>query len=220
MMIILRWRLVGVLWLMLLITITVHSTFAQSSFPPHQVITATPLLLQQPVRTPTPFRAIPFQDRLSTLGLEIATEPPEGGILALHLPNVYILPNSPFYFFKKIWEGTQIFLASEDEQRGEVLLSLAEKRLSETFQLLKQGDLEGVVATLRLYEGQFSQARGILSVIADEQMQSKLRQLLTEHSQIQALFYSFVKKLGLPEILSQMEFMKPRGLGGLELRPL
>lgn len=159
---------------------------------------------------------------LESLGLQITNElpdavsSPEEAILFFNLPQVYILPDSPFYFLKKIWEGAQILFASSPNERGEILLELAEKRLSEGIALIKKGDWKGASSVLQKYQGQFENAQNMLALIRDLQKYDTLRQQISRELQNQALLASFLEKIGAGEVMGEFEPRMP--IGGLELR--
>ncbi|MBM4402376.1 MAG: hypothetical protein FJ044_03975 [Candidatus Cloacimonetes bacterium] len=150
--------------------------------------------------------------------LQISTTPPEEAALIVNLPKVYILPDSPLYFLKKIWEGLQLVLAAEPEQRGEVLLSLAEKRLAEGISLIKKGDWQQAIVTLQNYQGQFENAQSTLNLIKDAAKYEELRQQIARQLRNQALLAAFLQKIEAPNILG--DFIRIRQNELLELRPI
>ena len=168
--------------------------------------------------------ALPFQKHLEATGLQFGIESPsarggfEEAILLLNLPKVYILPNSPLYFLKTLWEGAQLILTSEPEKRGELLLTLAEKRLSEGIVLIKKGEWQGASSVLQKYQGQFDNAQNMLGLVRDIQKYDALRAQISRQLQNQALVVSFLERIGAGEVLGGL--MPRMSIGGLELRPV
>lgn len=160
----------------------------------------------------------PLQKHLESAGLQVAYETPEEATLLLNLPKIYIFPDSPFYFLKKLLEGAQLILTTEPERRGEILLTLAEKRLAEAVSLIKKGDWGEATATLQNYQGQFENAQNMLNLIQDIKDYEKLRQQIFRQLQNQVLLTAFLEKIGAGEMMGG--FQPKVQNGQLELKPI
>jgi len=73
------------------------------------------------------------------------------------LPSPGLLPTSPFYFVKSIFEGIGTLFTFGDSAKAERYLTLAEKRLAEAKALAERGDERARVAITR-YEVQYAAA--------------------------------------------------------------
>lgn len=62
--------------------------------------------------------------------------------LDVNLPKVYILPDSPVYQVKLMWEQIRIFLSRTPEQQMALFMHLATIRLSETLAMLEEEKLD------------------------------------------------------------------------------
>lgn len=159
---------------------------------------------------------------VSLLGgkIEVGEVAPEESFLLLNLPKVYILPSSPLYSLKMVWEDLQLILASSEEERSRLLFSLAEKRLSETVLTLTQnGEARQI---LEKYQMQFQQALGALNLVTDEQSFNEILNLLEKHRLTRKIFNEFLRKKGLSNLASDLglELETQRVLGEIRLRTI
>ncbi len=109
-------------------------------------------------------------------------------------------------------------LAGEPEERGQVLLKLAEKRLAEGIVLIKKGEWQEAIKTLQNYQGQFENAQNMLTLVRDLQKYDTLRNLISRQLQNQTLLAAFLEKIGAGGVLGEFQLKIP--IGGLELRPV
>ncbi len=71
--------------------------------------------------------------------------------LDVNLPQVYILPDSPLYQVKLMWEQVKMFLSQTQQQQIELCIQLANVRLSETLALLDQNKIDLATKTYGEY---------------------------------------------------------------------
>lgn len=106
-------------------------------------------------------------DKLEKYGVTVQIDAPEEAILAVALPDVYILPNSPFYLLVKFWESLTLLWADTPEEKAYLLFEYAEKRLAETLKLIKKEDDSAALTNIDRYKGQLSQAINTLQEVSD-----------------------------------------------------
>ena len=63
------------------------------------------------------------------------------GFSSLGLPEITILPDSPLYQVKLLWEKIVLFFSFSPEKKAEVTLSGAEKRLAEAYRMIEDRQL-------------------------------------------------------------------------------
>ncbi len=110
-------------------------------------------------------------------------------ILKINLPDVMILPDSPFYQVKTTIEEIQLFFASTDEQKLQLLLSFGQKRLAEALKLQDKNKPELAKQTLDTFDKTLKQAQEILSTL-------NLKQGLTQyqtHIELQEKEFSLIQ---------------------------
>jgi len=76
----------------------------------------------------------------------------------VQLPDPGLLPDSPFYFLKRGWEGLGTFFTFGDSAKAERFAKLAEKRLSEARALAEKGKSEHAVKATERYEDTLSKS--------------------------------------------------------------
>lgn len=132
----------------------------------------------------------------------IAQTPPEGAILLLNLPSVYVLPTSPFYPLILIWEQLRLFLATTPEERTALFLSLTERKMAETVGLLESSRAgkqkgESIQSLLDNYQEYFNQAYRFYALVQDPQKREELYWELQKQGKNFELFRSFLEKAGV-----------------------
>ncbi len=86
-------------------------------------------------------------------------------ILQLNLPDVTILPDSPFYQIKTTIEEIQLFFANSDEQRLQLLLSFGQKRLAEALKLQNKDKPKLAKQTLETFDKTLEKSQELLSTL-------------------------------------------------------
>jgi hypothetical protein len=84
------------------------------------------------------------------------------------LPDPGILPDSPFYFLKIIFENIGDFFTFGDEAKAERALELSGKRLAEAKALMEKGDTETAQAAIAAYQEQLEKSLAIAKNAQDE----------------------------------------------------
>jgi hypothetical protein len=72
--------------------------------------------------------------------------------LAINLPDVSILPGTPLYRLKTIWENIQFFLAGSEEDKVNLLIEFSQSRLAEALILIKQNKPKLAEEAIQAYE--------------------------------------------------------------------
>lgn len=98
------------------------------------------------------------------LGLETTKSADQVKTLTtLGLPDVIILPTSPFYFLKNLWEEVELFFTFSSEKKVELILEVAEERLAEAYIMIEYKDFEKAKNSLEAYNKQIEKAQEFLS---------------------------------------------------------
>ncbi len=71
--------------------------------------------------------------------------------LQTNLPKVTILPDSPLYFIKTLYEEFRIYIAHTTQEKVELLYLYSRQRLAETLQLLLQDKIAKATESLNQY---------------------------------------------------------------------
>jgi len=150
-----------------------------------------------------------WQSELEKSGITVTTEPPEEGILLFNLPNVYLLPTSPFYPLKIFWENIQLLFQEKPEEKVSFLMGLANQRLSESLKLIQQGQYKKAAGPLVAYQERFTQAENLLQLIQDDLWRERLLNLLNEQIQQQEVFAQILKQYNL----AYLSTLLPKGFG-------
>ena len=95
--------------------------------------------------------AIVSRSTLSKYGIEISSTSPENAQLLVNLPDIYLLPTSPFYPIKLFWEKLRLLFTDSNEAKIRYLFGLSRKRLAEAFELIEEGNLEELEDTLERF---------------------------------------------------------------------
>jgi hypothetical protein len=143
--------------------------------------------------------AVSLTETGKTAGVEVSTKPPVASAEAvLSLPSVYVLPGTPFYWFREMWESLQLIMARSDDARAELLLEFAERRLAEGYQAVKDGRMDQAIDAAQRYRQQHQQAIDQLAVLAKDHkdVALPLLQKLDEQLKLQQNLQSFVLQRG------------------------
>lgn len=130
--------------------------------------------------------------------------PPEGAVLLLNLPNVYILPTSPLYPVILFWEQLRLLLATTPEERTQLFLLLAETKMAETVRILedKNGRIQEdkrvqVGVLVDNYQEYLNQAYRFFNLVQNPQKREELYWELQKQGKNFELFKSFLEKIGV-----------------------
>lgn len=85
-------------------------------------------------------------------------------IFERELPAAGILPDSPLYMFKKLFESVDLFLTFDEAAKAEKYLNYAELRLVEAKEMVEKGKPEYVDELLEEYEDKLEKANEIAKV--------------------------------------------------------
>lgn len=180
------------------------------------------LSLLIPLATPLYAQSFPFQGELEKSGIAVTTKPPEEAVLLFNLPNVYLLPTSPFYPLKTFWENIQLMLREKPEEKVQYLIDLSNQRLSEAFRLIKQGQYQKAQESLMAYQERFTQAESLLTLVTNDEWRARVLNLLGEQVARQELFAQVLKSRELEQLLPLLsgEFWagEEEFRGGLKLK--
>ncbi|PIP56217.1 hypothetical protein COX05_04190 [candidate division WWE3 bacterium CG22_combo_CG10-13_8_21_14_all_39_12] len=88
--------------------------------------------------------------------------------MEVNLPEVTILPNSPFYVLKIMWEEVRLFLSRSPEQQLELVLQLANVRLAETLALINTQQPDFAQYTFGQYETLVAKSEQIVEVLTKD----------------------------------------------------
>jgi len=166
-----------------------------------------------------PTASTAFED----LGVAIRTDQPEGAVLAVALPNVYILPDSKLYWIVQLWESIQMIFAEDPQERADLLLELSKKRLSETYNLLKKDNVADATGNIERYTQQLRQALGIVQELPDSRMQQERYDAFEEQVWYQKALSSVIQVEGLSNIFADVTSSLgevTQGSGSLQLTDL
>lgn len=94
--------------------------------------------------------------------------------LELNLPQVHILPDSPFYGLKKNWEFLVILLAGTPEQKMNVLLDFAEIRLAEAVAMIKEQNQSKVEAVMQEYTDTIAKVNDIKASLEPQKIEQHI----------------------------------------------
>lgn len=141
---------------------------------------------------------------LEELGVAIRTDQPEGAVLAVALPDVYILPDSKLYWIVRLWESIQLIFAEDPAERADLLLELSKKRLSETYDLLKKDKISLAATNVERYKQQLQQALGIVQDLPDSTMQQERYDAFGEQVWYQKALTNVIQVEGLSNIFADV----------------
>lgn len=131
----------------------------------------------------------------------VTETPPEGAVLLLNLPNVYLLPTSPFYPLALFWEQIRLLLTTTPEKRTELFLLLAETKMVEVVRLQENrnlGEQEGqVLGLIQNYQKYLTEAYKFFNLVQDPQKREKLYWELQKQAKNFELFKGFLEKVGI-----------------------
>lgn len=164
-----------------------------------------------------------INQQLEHVGVVIRMDRPEGAILAVALPDAYILPDSPLYWIVKFWESLTLFIADSPEEKSELLFSFAEKRLAETMKLLEKENILQAAANLERYKGQLNQATTAIQDVSDHQVQEQRYSRLEEQVWYQKALLRIIDTESIANILTDVTgAFAPQsgGQAGIELEPI
>lgn len=164
----------------------------------------TPLVLQAQEPGSTPSFDTSSVTALEDLGVAIKTDQPEGAVLAVALPDVYILPDSKLYWIVRLWESFQLIIAEDPEERADLLLELSKKRLSETYTLLKKDKVSVATTNIERYKQQLQQALGIVQDLPDSAMQQERYDAFGEQVWYQKALTNVIQIEGLSNVFADM----------------
>lgn len=164
-----------------------------------------------------------INQQLEQVGVVIRMDRPEGAILAVALPDAYILPGSPLYWLVRFWESLTLFIADSPEEKSELLFSFAEKRLAETMKLLEKEHVFQAAANLERYKGQLNEATTAIQDVSDQQVREQQYSRLEEQVWYQKALLRIIDTESVANILSDVSSaFAPQfgGQAGIELEPI
>ncbi|HDJ96816.1 MAG TPA: hypothetical protein ENG45_01955 [Candidatus Aenigmarchaeota archaeon] len=134
-------------------------------------------------------------------------------ILGRELPAAGIMPDSPLYVFKKLFEKLDLFLTFEEVAKAEKHLKYAEVRLAEAREMIEKGKTEYVDELLEEYEDNLEMANQIAKVAQKlGKNVSKVVELVaiatTMHLDVLEGVYEKVPEQAKPAIEKAMNFSK------------
>ena len=104
-------------------------------------------------------------------GLSVTTDQPQASAEALlKLPSVYILPGSPLYWAKHLFETIRLIFAGSDQARASLLVQFGQERLAEGYQAFKEGKLDESVSSFSRYSENQDQLNAILSSLHTQKL--------------------------------------------------
>lgn len=89
----------------------------------------------------------------------LAAQSSPSAVLLFDLPPVYLLPDSPFYFLKTLWEWGRLVWVRTPELRAQLHLYLAQTRLSEAAKMSEKGEGLVVEKLMVEYDNHLSRAK-------------------------------------------------------------
>lgn len=141
---------------------------------------------------------------LEELGVAIKTEQPVGAVLAVALPDVYILPGSRLYWIVQIWESIRLLITEDPAERAEVLLGYSKKRLAETYALVQDNSLDTALQTIERYKVQLNEALTQMQDIPDSAKQQENYNGVQEHVWYQKALHSIITAKGITDAFAGM----------------
>lgn len=144
--------------------------------------------------------ATAFED----LGIAVRTDKPEGAVLAVALPDVYILPDSKLYWLVQLWESIRIIFAEDPQERADLLLEFSKKRLSETYDLLKKENVSVAVTTVERYKQQLQEALGAVQELPSGAMQQEGYDAFEEQVWYQKALTNIIQVEGFSSIFADI----------------
>jgi len=121
------------------------------------------------------------------------------GFLTLGLPEVMILPTSPFYPLKILWEKVVLFFTFDETKKVEMILKNAERRLSESYRLIENKSFDKAKDTLNTYNEQITLATNSLSELKElnsEDLIALVRKIEANTVKQQGVIDYFADKVG------------------------
>jgi len=168
------------------------------------VILSAPIMAYAQGPGSTPAFDTTSSTALEELGVAIRTDQPEGAVLAVALPDVYILPDSKLYWIVRLWESIRLIFAEDPAERADLLLELSKKRLSETYDLLKKDKISIAATNVERYKQQLQQALGIVQDLPDSALQQERYDAFGEQVWYQKALTNVIQIEGLSNIFADV----------------
>lgn len=160
-------------------------------------------------------------EELSEAGLALQVDQPEGAILAVSLPDVYILPDSFLYWIVEFWEEVQYVLTEDSDERVELMFTFAEKRLAETIKLIEKDRADFAALTIERYQNELDAAMDIVDSLPQKDRAAGLSRI-SEQAWYQKAFMRIMQADGISDLFfsSGARVGESSEIPGIELQSL
>lgn len=128
--------------------------------------------------------------------IELTSTPAPESALLINLPNVYLLPSSPFYPLKEFWDKFILLLTSTPQERAQILNHHAKTQLAEIVRMIQHGDLQRAGLILKKYQENLEKLRRYQNLLTDEHLQWLTSQL-EQHAQYRQLLDNLLARRGI-----------------------
>lgn len=168
--------------------------------------------------------AFDLNSSLSKLGIEMSSSKPEGqkADLLVSLPDVYLLPTSPFYPLKLFYENLRLLFSGSSEKKLKLLLEFSHERLAEGAKLIERGNLEEFENALDHYDRLSHEMLSILGSIGDKLSEDFYKSFIQKRLAQREILNSFAGIKSRTSDILQKNYKPPLRLvsPGLELSSL
>jgi hypothetical protein len=138
----------------------------------------------------TPAYASDVQELGRNAGIEVSVKPSQASAEALvALPSLYLLPDSPLYWLRQVFEELQLLLAANERDRVNLLLQFSQRRLAEGYQAVKEGKVESAVKSLQQYRQDH------------QELATKVEQFDPQADELKPIFTTLKEQLELQDLL-------------------
>ena len=108
--------------------------------------------------------------------------------LSINLPNVRIMPDSPLYNLKRQWEMIRILLAGTPEEKANLLIQLAEVRLAEAVEMVKENNADRADQLVAEYQSFLVRAAALQDSVNSQGGQTQIKTKLQVQEKKSQLF--------------------------------